>query len=120
AHYLTADERYNDALEYWRRCFADLAGKTSASTDVRPWHRQQAWFRPTAAGEPTKTWAEMIRDYAPFDSGSRHQMTLFFNLATLYEHTWDPQIGQALREYADAFLDPDHRLGGLRSQDHSA
>ncbi len=58
----------------------------------------------------------MIRDYAPFSSGARHQMTLFFNLATLYEHTWDPAIGQVLKEYADAFLDPDHRSGVWRSQ----
>ena len=38
----------------------------------------------TAAGEKPKTWAEMIRDYAPFTSGSRHQLTLLFNLAQAY------------------------------------
>ena len=72
---------------------------------MRPWHRQQAWFVPSAPGEPVKTWAEMLRDYAPFNSGSRHQLTLLFNLATLYENTWDPVIAQVVREYADAFID---------------
>ena len=59
----------------------------------------------------------MIRDYAPFHSGTRHQMTMFFSLATLYEHTWDPRVGQALRECADAFLDPPHATGTWRPQD---
>jgi hypothetical protein len=60
----------------------------------------------------------MIRDYAPFASGTRHQLTLFFNLATLYEHTWDVRIGQVLKEYADAFLDPGHRMGVWRCQEN--
>ena len=54
-------------LNYWR----DLAGKTSASTDFQPCHREQPWYVATKAGEPAKTWAEMIRDYAPFISGLR-------------------------------------------------
>jgi hypothetical protein len=118
AYYLTGDERFNDVIDYWKAYWGDLAGKTSASADFRPWHREQAWYRPAAAGEKPKTWAEMIRDYAPFNSGSRHQLTLFFNLATLYEHTWDAKIGQALREYANAFLDPQHPIGVWRSQDN--
>jgi hypothetical protein len=120
AYYLTGDERYQGVIDYWREYFSDLAGKTSASNDFQPWHREQAWHRPTKAGETPKSWAVMIRDYAPFNSGSRHQQTLFFNLATLYEHTWDPKIGLALREYADAFLDPEHSLGVWRSQDNRA
>lgn len=60
----------------------------------------------------------MIRDYAPFWSGSRHQQTMFFNVSTLYEHTWDPKIGQAMRECADVFLDPDHRIGVWCCQDN--
>lgn len=118
AYYLTGDERYNDVIEYWRAYYGDLAGKNSRSTDMQPWHRQQAWFRPSDAGAPPQTWAEMIRDYAPFNSGSRHQQTLFFNLATLYEHTWDPRMKQAVTEYADAFLDPEHAIGVWRSQDN--
>jgi hypothetical protein len=117
AYYLTGDERFNDVIEYWRTYFGELAGITSASTDARPWYREQAWFRPTAAGEPAKRWAAMIRDYAPFHSGTRHQMTMFFSLATLYEYTWDPRVGQALRECADAFLDPSHATGTWRPQD---
>jgi hypothetical protein len=110
-------------LDYWKAYWGDLAGKTSADTDFRPWHREQAWHaqashRPATPGEKPKTWAEMIRDYAPFNSGSRHQLTLLFNLATLYEHTWDAKIGQALREYANAFLDPQHPIGVWRSQDN--
>lgn len=120
AYYLTGDERFNDVIQYWRDYYRDLAGKTSDSKDWQPWHREQAWHRPTPVGSKAKTWAEMIRDYAPFNSGSRHQLTLLFNLATLYEHTWDPKIGQAVTEYADAFLDPDHRLGVWRSQDNRA
>jgi len=122
AYYLTGDERFNDVVEYWRAYYGDLAGKTSASQDFQPWHREQAWYRPSAplSEVKAKSWAEMIRDYAPFNSGSRHQMTLFFNLATLYEHTWDPKIGQAVKEYADAFLDADHRIGVWRSQDNRA
>jgi hypothetical protein len=119
AYYLTGDERFNDVIAFWRTYWGDLAGKTSDSTDVRPWHREQAWFRPTPTGEKAKTWAEMIRDYAPFSSGMRHQQTLFFNLATLYEHTWDPVIGQALNEFAAAFLDPSHRIGVWRSHDNN-
>jgi hypothetical protein len=118
AYYLTGDERYNDVIEYWRAYFGDLGGKTSGSTDMQPWHRQQTWFRPSDPGAPAQTWAEMIREYAPFNSGSRHQQTLFFNLATLYEHTWDPRIKQALTDYADAFLDPQHPIGVWRSQDN--
>ncbi len=119
AYYLTGDERFNDVLNYWRDYWRDLAGKTSASRDVKPWHREQPWFVATAADEPAKSWAEMIRDYAPFTSGLRHQMTQLFNLATLYEHTWDPLIGQALNECADAYLDPNHRIGVWRTQENS-
>ncbi len=119
AYYLTGDERFNDVIEFWRTYFGELAGVTSASADVRPWYREQAWFRATAADERPKTWAEMIRDYAPFLSGTRHQLTMFFSLATLYEHTWDPKIGQALHECADAFLDPTHPIGTWRPQDSS-
>lgn len=111
AYYLTGDERFKDILDFWIAYWRDLAGKTSASPDVRPWFQQQAWYTPTAPGQPAKTWAEMIRDYAPFDSGSRHQLTLFFNLATLYENCWDPVIGQVVREYADAFIDPQQPNG---------
>jgi hypothetical protein len=118
AYYLTGDERFNDVVEYWRAYWGDLAGKTSDARDFQPWHQSQAWYRPTAKGEKAKTWAQMIRDYAPFNSGSRHQQTLFFNLATLYEHTWDPKIKQALSEYAEAFLDPEHPLGVWRCQDN--
>jgi hypothetical protein len=118
AYYLTGDERFNDVIEYWREYWGDLAGKTSTSKVLQPWHREQAWFKPTGKGAKARTWAEMIRDYAPFNSGSRHQQTLMFNLATLYEHTWDPKIGQAVREYADAFLDPAHPIGVWRSQDN--
>ena len=118
AYYLTGDERYNDVIQFWADYWRDLAGKTSASTDVKPWHREQAWFVSTKPDEPTKTWAEMIRDYAPFTSGLRHQMTQFFNLATLYEHTWDPQLGQLLGECADAYLDPEHRIGVWRTQEN--
>lgn len=120
AYYLTGDERFNDVIQYWRAYFGDLAGKTSESKDWQPWHREQQWNQPTPAGAKPKTWAEMIRDYAPFNSGSRHQQTLFFNLATLYEHTWDPKIGQAVKEYADAFLDAENRIGVWRSQDNRA
>lgn len=119
AYYLTGDERFNDVIDYWRSYWGDLAGKTSASKDLQPWHQSQAWYRATKEGEKAKTWAEMIRDYAPFNSGSRHQQTLFFNLATLYEHTWDPKIKQAVNEYANAFLDPKHAIGVWRSQDNS-
>lgn len=119
AYYLTGDERFNDVIGYWRDYWGDLAGKTSISKDFQPWHREQAWYQPAGADEKPKSWAEMIRDYAPFASGSRHQMTLLFNLSALYEHTWDPKIGQALKEYADAFLDPGHPIGVWRSQDNS-
>jgi len=118
AYYLTGDERFNDVIDYWRTYWGDLAGKTSASKDFRPWHQSQAWYKPTGPNEKTKSWAEMIRDYAPFNSGSRHQLTLLFNLSTLYEHTWDPKIKQAVGEYADAFLDPAHPIGVWRSQDN--
>ncbi len=117
AYYLTGDERYNDVIEYWRTYFGELAGVTSESKDVRPWYREQPWFRPTASDAPPKSWAAMIRDYAPFHSGTRHQMTMFFSLATLYEHTWDPRVGQALRECANAFLDTKHATGTWRPQD---
>ena len=118
AYYLTGDERFNDVIGYWRDYWGDLAGKTSDSTDFQPWHREQAWHRPTPAGEPVKSWAEMLRDYAPFNSGSRHQLTLLFNLSTLYEHTWDPRVKQSLSEYAAAFLDADHPIGVWRSYDN--
>lgn len=125
AYYLTGDERFNDVIEYWRTYFGELAGVKSDSTDVRPWYREQAWFQSGTTlrvvnsrhGASRHTWAEMIRDYAPFHSGTRHQMTMFFSLATLYEHTWDPRVGQALRECADAFLEPTHRTGTWRPQD---
>jgi len=118
AYYLTGDERYNDVVDYWREYWGALAGVTSASTDVVPHHREQLWFQPTKPGEPTKSWALMLRDYAPFQSGSRHQQTLFFNLSTLYEHTWDPTIAKVLREYADAFIDPARPNGVWQCQDH--
>lgn len=118
AYYLTGDERFNEVLGYWRDYWGDLAGKTNESADLKPWHREQAWYRPVQPGEKPKTWAELIRDYAPFTSGSRHQLTLFFNLATLYEHDWDPKVGMALREYAAAFLDPESPFGAWRSQEN--
>jgi hypothetical protein len=123
AYYLTGDERFNDVIEYWREYFGDLAGKisnvsSSDSIDFRRWHQEQAWYRPTPVREKHKTWVEMIRDYAPFWSGSRHQQTMFFNVSTLYEHTWDPKIGRAMRECAAAFIDPDHRIGVWRCQDN--
>ena len=119
ANYITGDPRYNDVINYWRDWFKDLAGKTNRSTDWKPWHQEQAWYQTFKDNPKEKTWAEMIRDYAPFSSGSRHQHTLFFSLATLYEHTWDPQIKQVLTEYANAFLDPKHPIGVWRSQDNS-
>lgn len=118
AYYLTGDERFNDVLNYWRDYWRDLAGKTSASADFPSWHREQPWYAPTVPGEPDKTWAEMIRDYAPFTSGLRHQMTQLFNLATLYEHTQDPAIEQVLKECAAAYLDPQHRIGVWRTQEN--
>ncbi len=118
AYYITGDERFNDVIEFWREYWKDLAGKTSGSPDMPEWIREQPWYQPTAAGEPVKTWAEMVRDYCPFTSGLRHQMTYFFSLATLYEHTWDPEIGQVLRECADAYLDPRHRIGVWRTQEN--
>jgi hypothetical protein len=120
AYYLTGDERFNDVIGYWKDYFGDLAGKTSDSKDFQPWHREQEWHRPTPPGEKPKSWTEMLRDYAPFNSGSRHQLTLLFNLSTLYEHTWDPKIRVAVKEYADAFLDPEHPIGVWRSQDNRA
>lgn len=119
AYYLSGDPRYNDVINYWRDYWKDLAGKTNRSKDIQPWHQEQAWYQTFKDAEKEMTWAEMIRDYAPFSSGSRHQQTLFFNLATLYEHTWDPQIKQVLDEYAAAFLDPKHAIGVWRSQDNS-
>jgi hypothetical protein len=116
AYYLTGDERFADVLKFWETYWGDLAGKTNASTDLPIWYREQPWYQPAKPGEKPKTWAEMIRDYAPFSSGSRHQLTLFFNLATMYEQTWNPRVGRALREYADAFLDEKHRMGVWRSQ----
>ena len=119
AHYLTGDPRYSDVINYWRDYWKDLAGKTNRSADWKSWHREQAWYQTFKASPKEMTWAEMIRDYAPFGSGSRHQQTLFFNLATLYEHTWDPQIKQVLEEYAAAFLDEKHPIGVWPSQDNS-
>ncbi len=118
AYYLTGDERYNDVLNYWRDYWRDLAGKTSASQDFKPWHREQPWHVLTDPDQPAKSWARMIRDYCPFTSGLRHQMTQFFNLATLYEHTLDPKIKQVLTECADVYLDPDHRIGVWRTQEN--
>ena len=118
AGYLTGDERFNDVIDFWRDYWGALAGVRSNTADVPPWHREQTWFQATGPGEPSKTWAEMMRDYAPFQSGSRHQMTLFFNLATLYEHTWDPAIGQVVREFADAYLAPGEPNGVWQCQDH--
>lgn len=119
AYYLTGDERYNDVIEYWRDYWGELAGVTSGSQEVKPWYREQPWFVATEPGEPEVSWARMIRDYAPFTSGLRHQMTQFFNLATLYEHTWDKKVGQALRECADVYLDPEHPIGVWRTQENS-
>jgi len=124
AYYLTGDERFAEVIEYWRAYFGALAGVNSHRTDVPEHYRQQAWWDAGSTvlenGRPRpKTWAEMIRDYAPFSSGLRHQMTLWFNLTTLYEHTWDPRIGQALREYADAFLAPAGPSGVWHCQDNS-
>lgn len=119
AYYLTGDERYNDVLKFWQEYWKDFAGLRSDHPEKFPlWLREQPWFEPTKPGEPSKSWAEMIRDYCPFTSGLRHQMTYFFSLATLYEHTWDPEIGQVLRECADAYLDPDHRIGVWRTQEN--
>lgn len=118
AYFLTGDERYNDVIGFWKNYWGSLAGVRSDSVDVAPWYREQLWWQPTQPGEPAKTWAEMIRDYAPFQSGSRHQMTLFFNLSTLYEHTWDPKVGQAVREFADAYLAPENPNGVWQCQDH--
>lgn len=118
AYYLTGDERYNDVLKFWQDYWRDFAGKTSASDDWPSWLREQPWFVPSKPGQPHKTWAEMIRDYCPFTSGLRHQMTYFFSLSTLYEHTWDPVIGQVVRECADAYLDPEHRMGVWRTQEN--
>lgn len=119
AYYLTGDERYNDVLKFWRQYWSVLAGKTSASEDVPVWIQEQPWFEATEPGEPTKSWAEMIRDYSPFTSGLRHQMTQLFNLATLYEHTWDPAIGQVLRECADVYLDSKSRIGVWSTQENA-
>lgn len=118
AYYLTGDERFNDVIDLWRDYWGALAGVRSDTPNVPPWHREQLWFKATAPGEPAKTWAEMMRDYAPFQSGSRHQMTLFFNLATLYEHTWDPAAGRVVREFADAYVAPEAPNGVWQCQDH--
>lgn len=118
AYYLTGDERYNDVVEFWKDYWGALAGVRSDSKDAKPWHRDQMWFQATAAGAPAKLWAEMIRDYAPFQSGSRHQQTLFFNLSTLYEHTWNPTIKKVLDEYAAAFIRPENPNGVWQCQDH--
>lgn len=118
AYYITGDERYNDVLKFWQDYWRDFAGKTSASQDWPTWLKEQPWFVASKSGEPVKTWAEMIRDYCPFTSGLRHQMTYFFSLSTLYEHTWDPVIGQVVRECADAYLDPNHRIGVWRTQEN--
>lgn len=118
AYYLTGDERFADVVDLWRAYWGPLAGMRSDSQEFPPLHREQLWYAATEAGKPSKSWAEMLRDYAPFQSGSRHQMTLFFNLATLYEHTWDPAIGRVLKDYADAFLDPASPNGVWQCQDH--
>ena len=118
AYYLTGDERYNDVVQFWKDYWGPLAGIRSDSTTAKPWHMDQMWWEPTKQGEPSKTWAEMIRDYAPFQSGSRHQQTLFFNLSTLYEHTWDPTIKKVLDEYAAAFIKPENPNGVWQCQDH--
>jgi hypothetical protein len=123
AYYLTGDERYQDVIQFWKDYWCPLAGVRSDSQGddpqvVPPWHREQVWFQPTKPGEPSKTWAEMLRDYAPFQSGSRHQQTLFFNLSTLYEHTWDPAVRQVLDEYAAAFVKPENPNGVWQCQDH--
>lgn len=118
AYYITGDERFNDVIQFWKGYWIDLAGKTSASQDMPVWFREQPWYQHARSGEPVKTWAEMIRDYCPFTSGLRHQMTYFFSLATLYEHTWDPVIGQVLHECADAYIDADHRIGVWRTQEN--
>lgn len=118
AYYLTGDERYNDVVDFWRQFWGALAGVRSDTAEVAPVYREQLWFVPTKPGEPRKTWSQMLRDYAPFQSGSRHQQTLFLSLSTLYEHTWDPQIATVLREYADAFLDPDAPNGVWQCHDH--
>lgn len=117
AYYITGDERFNDVIEYWRTWFGELGGKTSSSPDLQPWYREQAWYRPTGAGASEKSWAAMIRDYAPFRSGTRHELTMGFSLATLYEHTWDERVGAALKDFADAFLEPEHPIGLWRPQD---
>ncbi len=124
AYYLTGDERFAEVIDYWKDYFTPLAGKNSQSPDFTPWHQEQAWFDPGATvtinGQTRpKTWAEMVRDYAPFSSGLRHQMTLWFNLSTLYEHTWDEQVGQVAREYADAFLTPAGPSGVWHCQENN-
>jgi len=118
AYYLTGDERYNDVVQFWKDYWGPLAGVRSDSADVKGFHTDQMWWAPTPAGKPTKSWAEMVRDYAPFQSGSRHQQTLFFNLSTLYEHTWDPTVKQVLDEYAAAFIKPENPNGVWQCQDH--
>ena len=118
AYYLSGDERYNDILTFWKDYWSDFAGKTSASNDWPTWLQEQPWYVASKPGEPAKSWAMMIRDYCPFTSGLRHQMTYFFSLSTLYEHTWDPVIGQVVRECADAYLDPKHRIGVWRTQEN--
>jgi hypothetical protein len=118
AYYLSGDERYNDVIAFWKDYWGPLAGVRSDSADVKEFHTDQMWWNPTAAGKPSKSWAEMVRDYAPFQSGSRHQQTLFFNLSTLYEHTWDPTVKQVLDEYAAAFIKPENPNGVWQCQDH--
>lgn len=118
AYYLTGDERYNDVVQFWKDYWGPLAGVRSDSEHVKEHHADQMWWAPTKPGTPSKSWAEMIRDYAPFQSGSRHQQTLFFNLSTLYEHTWDPTIKQVLDEYAAAFIKPENPNGVWQCQDH--
>jgi len=118
AYYLSGDERYNDVVQFWKDYWGPLDGVRSDSADVKEFHTDQMWWAPTAAGKPSKSWAEMVRDYAPFQSGSRHQQTLFFNLSTLYEHTWDPTVKQVLDEYAAAFIKPENPNGVWQCQDH--
>lgn len=119
AYYITGDERYNDVLKFWKDYWSDFAGLRSDAPDKFPtWLREQPWFEPTTANDPSKSWAEMIRDYCPFTSGLRHQMTYFFSLSTLYEHTWDPKLGQVLRECANAYIDPKHDMGVWPTQEN--
>ncbi len=111
AYFITGDERFRDVIEYWRDYWAPLAGVTSQTPGVPELYRQQAWFMSADAGAPAQTWAQMLHNYAPFLSAYRHHLTLWFNLATLYELTWDPEVGQVLQDFADVFIDREHPTG---------